>query len=71
MGTQLNYNIMREPVFAIMLGISLGMALSVIAQKIINAHAIDNCWRTPNRQVVYLHLFQGDAWYCVDKQYLK
>jgi len=46
------------------------MALSVVGQKMINAQAIDNCWRTPHRQLVYLHLFQGDAWCCVDKKHL-
>lgn len=63
-------NSLLSPVLAVIIGTGLGMALSVVGQKMINAQAIDNCWRTPNRQLVYLHLFQGDAWYCVDKKYL-
>ena len=58
------------PVLAVVMGTGLGMLLSVAGQKMINAHAIENCWRSPQRQLVYIHLFQGDAWYCVDKRYL-
>jgi len=63
-------NSLLSPVLAVIIGTGLGMALSVVGQKMINAQAIDNCWRTPHRQLVYLHLFQGDAWYCVDKKHL-
>jgi len=75
MGTctnQLNVmnNSLFNPVLAVVMGTGLGMLLSVAGQKMINAHALDNCWRTPTRQLVYIHLFQGDAWYCVDKKYL-
>ena len=52
------------------MGTGLGMLLSVAGQKMINAHAIDNCWRTPNRQLVHIRVVQGDAWYCLDKRYL-
>lgn len=52
------------------MGTGLGMLLSVAGQKIINAHAIENCWRTPNRQLVHIRAIQGDAWYCMDKKYL-
>jgi len=63
-------NSLLSPVLAVIIGTGLGMALSVVGQKMINAQAIDNCWRTPHRQLVYLHLFQGDVWYCVDKKHL-
>jgi len=63
-------NSLLSPVLAVIIGTGLGMALSVVGQKMINAQAIDNCWRTPHRQLVYLRLFQGDAWYCVDKKHL-
>ena len=58
------------PVLAVVMGTGLGMLLSVASQKVLNAHTLENCWRTPQRQLVHLHLFQGDAWYCVDKRYL-
>lgn len=58
------------PVFAVVIGTGLGMALSVLGQRMINAHAIENCWRTPNRQLVHIRAIQGDVWYCVDKKYL-
>lgn len=64
-------NSLLNPVLAVVMGTGLGILLSVAGQKMINAHAIDNCWRTPNRQLIYIHAFQGDAWYCVDKRDLK
>jgi len=42
-------NSLLSPVLAVVIGTSLGMALSVVGQKMINAQAIDNCWRTPHR----------------------
>ena len=75
MGTctnQLNImnNSLLNPVLAVVMGTGLGMLLSVAGQKMVNAHAIENCWRTPNRQLVHIRVVQGDAWYCLDKRYL-
>ena len=64
-------NSLLNPVLAVVIGTGLGMALSVLGQKVLNAHTLENCWRTPSRQLVNIRLFQGDAWYCVDKRYLK
>jgi hypothetical protein len=63
-------NSLVNPVLAVVMGTGLGMLLSVAGQKIINAHAIENCWHTPNRQLVHIRAIQGDAWYCMDKKYL-
>ena len=63
-------NSLLNPVLAVVMGTGLGMLLSVAGQKMINAHAIENCLRTPNRQLVHIRVVQGDAWYCLDKRYL-
>jgi len=59
-----------NPVLAVVMGTGLGMLLTVASQKMINAHTIKNCWRTPNHQLIYIRVFQGDAWYCINKKYL-
>jgi hypothetical protein len=69
-GTQPNYNIMREPVFAIMLGISLGMLLSVAASKELSAHYIKTCPAKPTHHLVKITNLIGDTYYCVNKKYL-
>jgi hypothetical protein len=66
----MNSNSLLSPVLAVVMGTSLGMLLSVAGQKMINAHAIENCWRTPNRQLVYIRAIQGDVWYCLNKKHL-
>ena len=63
-------NSLLNPVLAVVMGTGFGMLLSVAGQKMVNAHAIENCWRTPNRQLVHIRVVQGDAWYCLDKRYL-
>jgi hypothetical protein len=69
-GTQPNYNIMREPVFAIMLGITLGMLLSVAASKELSAHYIKTCPTKPTHHLVKITNLIGDTYYCVNKKYL-
>ena len=70
MGTQLNYITMREPVFAIMLGITLGMLLSVAASKALSAHYIETCPAQPTHKLVKITSIIGDTYYCVNKKHL-
>ena len=68
MGTQPNYNIMREPITAIMRGISLGMLLSVAASKALSAHYIETCPAKPTHTLVKITNLIGDTYYCVNKR---
>ena len=70
MGTQPNYITMREPVFAIMLGITLGMLLSVAVSKAISAHYLETCPAKPTHQLVKITSPIGDTYYCVNKKHL-
>jgi Mg/Co/Ni transporter MgtE len=67
---QLNYIIMREPITAIMLGITLGMLLSIAASKELSAHYIKTCPTKPTHHLVKITNFTGDTYYCVDKKHL-
>jgi len=65
-----NYITMREPVFAIMLGITLGMLLSVAASKALSAHYLETCPAKPTHQLVKITNLIGDTYYCVNKKHL-
>lgn len=60
---------MREPVFAIMLGITLGMLLSVAASKALSAHYLETCTQ-PTHKLVKITSIIGDTYYCVNKKHL-
>ena len=70
MGTQLNYITMREPITAIMLGITLGMLLSVAASKALSAHYIETCPARATHKLVKITSIIGDTYYCVNKKHL-
>jgi hypothetical protein len=69
-GTQPNYITMREPVFAIMFGISLGMLLSIAASKELSAYYIKTCPAKPTHHLVKITNLIGDTYYCVHNKYL-
>ena len=70
MGTQLNDTTMREPITAIMLGITLGMLLSVAVSKALSAHYIETCPAKATHQLVKITNLIGDTYYCVNKKHL-
>ena len=61
---------MREPITAIMLGITLGMLLSVAASKALSAHYIETCPTKLTHQLVKITNLIGDTYYCVNKKHL-
>ena len=65
--TQPNYITMREPITAIMLGITLGMLLSVAASKALSARYIATCSVKPTYTLVKITNLFGDTYYCVNR----
>ena len=61
---------MREPITAIMLGITLGMLLSVAVSKALSAHYIETCPAKTTHQLVKITSIIGDTYYCVNKKHL-
>ncbi len=53
-----------------MLGISLGMLLSVAASKELSAYYIKTCPAKPTHTLVKITNLIGDTYYCVDKKHL-
>ncbi len=58
---------MREPITAIMLGITLGMLLSVAASKALSSHYIETCPAKPTHHLVKITNLIGDTYYCVKR----
>ena len=61
---------LATPVLAIVMGVGAGMLLSVGAQKLLNNYYVKYCPAKAGHQLVYMHSFLGDAYYCLDKRTL-
>ena len=68
--TDMNNNAFTNSVLAIVMGTGAGMLLSVGAQKLLNNHYVKHCPAKAGHQLIYMHSFLGDAYYCLDKRTL-
>lgn len=64
-------NYMLDATLAIVMGTGLGMLLSVGGQKLLNKHYQATCNSRPHHNLIYTQSFLGDAYYCINKAYLK
>ena len=63
-------NYLSNAVLAIVMGTGAGMLLSVGAQKLLNNHYVKHCLAKAGHQLIYMHDFLGDRYYCLDKRTL-
>ncbi len=63
-------NYLSNAVLAIVMGVGAGMLLSVGAQKLLNNYHVKHCPAKAGHQLIYMHSFLGDAYYCLDKRTL-
>ena len=68
--TDMNNNDFTNSVLAIVMGVGAGMLLSVGAQKLLNNHYVKHCPAKAGHQLIYMHDFLGDRYYCLDKRTL-
>jgi hypothetical protein len=66
----MNNNYFTNAVLALVMGAGAGMLLSVGAQQLLNKHYVKTCPAKPGHQLIYMHSFLGDAYYCLDKRTL-
>jgi hypothetical protein len=66
----MNDNTFTNSVLAIVMGVGAGMLLSVGGQKLLNNHYVKHCPAKAGHQLIYMHSFLGDAYYCLDKRTL-
>jgi len=56
---------MRSPFMAITIGVGLGLLCSIAGQKFLNRMALAECRANPQKDLVTLSSFIGDARYCL------
>ena len=61
---------LTNSVLAIAIGVGAGMLLSVGAQKLLNDYYVKYCPAKAGHQLIYMHDFLGDRYYCLDKRTL-
>ena len=64
-------NEFRQACFAMVLGISIGMLVSVVAQKAINDHYVRTCHDQPGKNLIRTKSLIGDVYYCIKVDYVK
>jgi|32_taG_2_1085360.scaffolds.fasta_scaffold122577_2 hypothetical protein len=63
-------NSTTHPAIGIVLGVGIGILITVGLQSIINKRTIATCYEDPHRQLVLLRSIIGDSYYCVESKYL-